>query len=107
MAESVELPDQIDCQYGTRISNYRRVSVSLLDTIVQIRGRITRPTMNAELDQLWRQKFSILVVLWPPIFNLRGMLTDVGIEPVFAISEGSRTSIRSFSGWLGRSLTSS
>ena len=39
--------------------------------------------------------------------NLRGMLMEVGIIPVSINSFGSRTSIKSFSLWLGRSLTSS
>lgn len=38
---------------------------------------------------------------------LHGMLMAVGIMPVSFSSSGSRTSISVFSGWLGKSLTSS
>lgn len=40
-------------------------------------------------------------------YDLHGMLIEVGIFPHSMISAGSRTSIKSFSGWFGKSLTSS
>lgn len=106
MEEFAESPDLIDFQFDMRKSGMRPTLAFLLDTAIQTHDRKVHQRTIDEHDPL-QDEGSKCVRGFMNLFNLHGIFIDVGIEPLFAISAGSRTSIRSFSGWLGKSLTSS
>lgn len=68
---------------------------------------LSRRFLLSQLQAITQVQDKRVAVTFVYINALRGILMLVGIWPVSFNSSGSRTSIRTFSGWLGRSLTSS